>query len=114
MTINHTELLPSHMVGAMQRYIENRLHPGSFLTAVLSNDLADAVGRADDINRDRISDIVTWLYNYAPSGCWGNPDKVASWLSGEQAEANAHNDEAERREAYAREEWELKHDGDEQ
>ena len=52
------DLLPEHIRGAMKRYIEDRLQPGGFLEAVLSNDLAGAFGRADHINRDRLFDIV--------------------------------------------------------
>lgn len=73
-------LLPQHIRDAMQRYIEDRIQPGGFLTAVLSNDLAEAFARADHINRMRLHDIVRFLYNEAPSTCWGSPEKVKSWL----------------------------------
>ena len=72
--------LPEHMRGVMQRYIENKIPPGGFLTAVLENDLAGAFGRADHINRHRIYDIVSFLYNEAPRACWGSPEAVTKWL----------------------------------
>lgn len=78
-------LLPEHMRGAMQRYIENRIPPGSFLMAVLSNDLMDALGRADSVNRVRLRDIAVWLYNFSPSGCFGSVEKVRAWLQGRDA-----------------------------
>ena len=72
--------LPDHIRGGMQRYVENRVSPGGFLTAVLCNDLRESFARADDINRLRMFDIVSWLYNEAPSPCWGSPEKVKNWL----------------------------------
>ena len=81
------DYLPGHMRGAMKRYIENRIPPGSFLTAVLSNDLMEACGRADDINRHALFDYCTWLFNYAPRGCYGSPQAVAAWLCGPKADA---------------------------
>jgi hypothetical protein len=72
--------LPEHMHGAIARYIERGIPPGSFLEAVLSNDLKGAVGRADHINRERIGDYVRFLYNDAPAGCWGSPEAVSDWI----------------------------------
>lgn len=77
-------LLPEHIRGAMQRYIESRIPPGSFSTAVLNNDLVGAFGYADTINRMQLYDIVSFLYNEAPSKCWGSPEKVKRWLQKEE------------------------------
>lgn len=76
------DLLPPSLRPGLQRYIEHRIPPGSFLMAVLSNDLMDAIGRADDSNRVRLHDIAVWLYNNAPSACFGGREKVAAWLAG--------------------------------
>ena len=76
------EFLPEHIRCAMQRYIENRIPPGGFLMAVLSNNLVEACSRADSINRERLFDIVSFLYNEVPSVCWGSPEKVKAWLKG--------------------------------
>jgi hypothetical protein len=78
---NHPEV--AHLEGPLQRYFENRIAPGGFLTAVLSNDLVGAVSRADQQNRSLIPEIVIFLYNRAPAGAWGNEDRVARWLRGE-------------------------------
>lgn len=72
-------LIPEHMQGAMERWIEHGMLPGSFLQAVLSNDLFDAVGRADDLNRRILPDYVVYLYSYAPSECFGSREKVQQW-----------------------------------
>lgn len=71
--------LPEHMHGAMLRWIEHGISPGGFLTAVLENNLREAVARADMINIRRLSDYVRYLYNDAPSGCWGSPEAVRAW-----------------------------------
>lgn len=73
-------LLPKHIRDGMKRYIEDKIKPGKFLYAVLSNDLSESLGRADNINLSRMLDIVSFVYNEAPSGCWGSPDKVRAWL----------------------------------
>jgi hypothetical protein len=41
--------------------------------------LAEAFGRADEINRERLFDIVGFFYNEAPSPCWGSPQKMTEW-----------------------------------
>lgn len=73
--------LPEHMRQAMQYYIEHRILPGGFLTAVLENNLRDAVARADHINKNLLAEYVEFLYNDAPSTCWGSPEKVNAWIS---------------------------------
>lgn len=73
--------IPDYMTGAVVRYVADRIHPGGFLTAVLTNDLREACSRADDINRHHLFDYIMFLYNYAPAGCWGSPQAVGEWLS---------------------------------
>lgn len=80
--------LPEHIQGAMQRYVEHRLHPGSFLTAVLSNDFIGAVQRADDINKERLVDIATWVWQELPIACWGSEEKVSRWLDNQEQVPN--------------------------
>lgn len=79
MTTNY-EQLPGHIQGAMQRYIEKGIDPGSFLTAVLCNDLMGAMGKADEINRERLWDICCFVYNDAPSVCHGSIEAFQSWV----------------------------------
>ncbi len=70
--------LPEHLREGMKRYIEERIEPGKFLMSVLSNDLTNACFRCDP--QHLLVDIVRWVYNEAPSTCWGSPDKVKGWL----------------------------------
>jgi len=78
------DILPEHMRGAMRRYIENRIAPGDFLTAVLNNDLMKSFALADHINRNRLHDFCYFLYNEAPAICYGSHEKVKAWLEGEE------------------------------
>lgn len=72
-------MLPSHMREPMLKYIEHGWLPGGFLTAVLENNLCEAVNRADTLNINRIPDCVHYLMWYAPGLCWGSPEKVGLW-----------------------------------
>ena len=80
MSINYT-IIPSHMQASARRYIEQGIAPGSFLTAVICNDLAGAFGRADDINLASMRDWVSFFYNEAPAPCWGSKAKMDAWLA---------------------------------
>jgi hypothetical protein len=71
--------IPEHTHAALVRYIEFGGTTGHFLTALLSNDLKETVARADSENIQAIPLLVGWLYNRAPSACWGSPEKVARW-----------------------------------
>jgi len=79
MTAIKYELLPEHIRGGTQRYIEDGVLPGGFVRAVISNDLKEAFGRADETNRLRMFDIVGFFYNEAPMDCWGSPENMTAW-----------------------------------
>ena len=74
------EMLPQSLRSGMRRYIEDGVIPGGFLVAVLSDGLSDAMGRADEENRKRLYDIVSFVYNEAPGDCWGSRAKVKAWV----------------------------------
>lgn len=74
------------MIGALERYVTQRISPGGFLTAVLSNDLREAQGRADDYNARTLNAIVGLCYTGLPSECWGSSERVRNWLQGEDSE----------------------------
>ena len=83
-TVDHFEWdrydVPDHTREALANYFVHGFEPGSFGTAVLCNDLASAVCRADHVNSQSIPGIVRWLMNNAPHGSWGNRDIVDEWL----------------------------------
>ena len=71
--------VPFHMREGFKLWIEHAISPGSFGMAVLSNDLTNAINFADSINKWHLNGIVSWLFYYAPSECWGSPDCVKNW-----------------------------------
>lgn len=74
-------LVPPHMWDAVKRYMLEGIPGGSFLTALLSNDLIGAFGRADSINAKNMRDWCWFLCNYVPTGSYGSPEKVAEWMT---------------------------------
>jgi hypothetical protein len=65
---------------SLDRYVQYGIMPGGFLTAVLENDLFEAVGRADAYNLATLADICRYVYNDMPSSCWGSPEKVDRYV----------------------------------
>jgi hypothetical protein len=72
--------IPERMQEALKRYVIERLRPGDFLTAVIMNDLRNAVGYADDDNLPLLPLYVRWFHNIAPSRCHGSPAAFVAWL----------------------------------
>lgn len=66
--------------GALERYLNHGIMPGSFMTAVLENDLPMACGRADTGNKRNLHNIVGYIYNHLPSNSWGSKEKVQDFL----------------------------------
>jgi hypothetical protein len=78
--------IPDRMMPAIQRYILHGIEPGHFLTAVITNNLTEAVARADDENMRNIPAFVAYFYNEAPRDCWGSEAKMNMWIT-QKAEA---------------------------
>lgn len=72
--------VPRHTMGGLLRYWYDRCPVDGFLYAVLSNDLMEACGCADEQNQAAIFDICTFVYNELPSMSYGSPEKVKAWL----------------------------------
>lgn len=73
--------VPERIVDSLLRYIKTGCPTGGFLRAVLSNDLFEAVARADEECVVALPVLVKWIYNEAPSACWGTEKKVDAWLA---------------------------------
>ena len=73
------EVIPSHMMDAMKRYVATGDVSSNFLIAVIENDLKGAVSHADDYNREIIYIYVMWFYNRAPMKCWGSVQNRLEW-----------------------------------
>lgn len=76
-----TENIPAHMREGLIEFICTGRPTGDFLAAVLSNDLKEACRYADDFNKHRLFDYVTFLYNHAPVAAWGSPKKMHEWTA---------------------------------
>lgn len=74
---------PPNLIGGLQRYLEHRIEPGSFLRAVLENDLKGAIGRFSMSDHLELFRVVKFLYNEFPGALWGSEEKVARWLAGD-------------------------------
>ena len=73
--------VPGHIVEGLARYVVEGKPTGSFLRAVLTNDLRGAFQRADDVNLKAIPEIVGAIYWETPIGCNGSPEKVDAWIA---------------------------------
>ena len=78
--------LPEQYRKEIRRYIEEGFLPGAFLTKVLWNDLVAAVSHCSGPLED-MKAVVVWLYNEAPSACWGSPEKVRDWMRSRKSSA---------------------------
>jgi len=74
-------MIPNRLMDGMKRYVDGHVKPGSFLTAVIQNNLTEAIGRADPQSLSLLKEIVGWFYNEAPFSCWGTPEKMKEWLA---------------------------------
>ena len=76
--------IPPHTFNAIKRHVLERKPTGGFMTAVLTNNLRDAFGCADVENLPALHNIVKYLHWEVPAMCWGSPEKVNTWLKGDE------------------------------
>lgn len=76
--------IPYETIASLDRYLNKHIHTGSFLEAVLSNDLIGAIHKADSFNLSALTDIVKYLYNDFPGNCWGSPEAYKNWTDRSQ------------------------------
>ncbi len=77
----NSELIEPRFKQSLDYYVEHKMQPGHFITAVLENDLVGAFGRADYEAIENLKHIICYCYNEIPSDCWGNKEKVKNWLN---------------------------------
>ena len=73
------EQLPEHLRYGVNMYIAQGCLPGSFLQAVISNNLSRSFALADPISFVQMPEIVSFFHNEAPADCWGSPEKMRAW-----------------------------------
>lgn len=72
-------VFPYDMRRAITNWVIDAIPPGDFLTAIIQNNLTEAVCRADDHNIKIIKQYVMWFINRADLKCWGSIEKFANW-----------------------------------
>lgn len=72
-------VLPAHLHKGLEEYIERGRIPGDFLVAVISNNLMGAFSLADEISKEALNGIVQFMWNAAPSACWGSKELMTRW-----------------------------------
>ena len=70
-----------YMQSGVDNYVEHGIPPGSFLTALFSNNLKEAYRRADDANTAAMNDWVRFMINDMPSASQGSPERVREWIA---------------------------------
>ncbi len=71
--------LPYLVRPGLRRYLIDGQPVGHFLTALLANDLAETVWRADPDNLLLLKDFMLFLKWHAHSDSYGTPEKVTAW-----------------------------------
>ena len=77
------------LVSRIQAYVETGCPLGHFLTAIICNDLQEAVERADDENIHNLPAFVGYFYNETPGACWGSKEKMKAWIKAKREEREA-------------------------
>ena len=73
-------LIPDYMESGVNLYIQFGIEPGSFLRAVICNDLKRAVMYADRNNMGSLPAYVDFFYNNSPMACWGSEKLYKAWI----------------------------------
>lgn len=71
---------PPGVIESLELYVKERIPPGDFLYAVLTNNLRESFGTADENNRAAMFEIVSYCWNKIPADCWGSRERVQAWL----------------------------------
>lgn len=71
--------IPQHAQYELCAWVEKGYFPGSFLTAVLCNNLFGAIGSADGQNMEALRDITTFVYDRVPADAWGSAAKMRDY-----------------------------------
>jgi len=72
---------PIHILDAITDYADNHTPHGHFVTAVLENNLMEAIFRADPNSLAGLKDIVRFVYEEIPLSSHGSVKKVNAWLA---------------------------------
>jgi hypothetical protein len=79
-------VVPRHTQEAIERYLVDGLPAGSFLEAVITNNLFMSVGHADVANKQHLVSIVEWFAQRAPLESYGSKVAYTAWLRDENGQ----------------------------
>lgn len=74
--------VPERIVRGIKGYVEDHRPVGHFIQAIICNDLAEAINRADDEVVTCLQGIVRLFYNQVPSNAWRSKKNYEKWISG--------------------------------
>jgi hypothetical protein len=81
--------IPEYMWSGIELYLDKGIIPGSFLSAVICNDLKLAFAFADSTNINNIGAYANFFYNYTPNIAWGSKERMCAWAEMKQKEENS-------------------------
>jgi hypothetical protein len=84
--ITDYSIIPERIMGNLLAYVEEGQAPGDFLYAVLTNNLFEAVFKADSEIKPIIPILVFFIHWEIPSGCHGSEEIVKNWLKNKWTE----------------------------
>lgn len=76
-----TFYIPEHMMESIRRYVDHGIKPGSFLEAVICNNLYKAIAHADSVNIHQLPAYAAYFYNETPFFCWGSRERMVEWMA---------------------------------
>lgn len=74
-------VIPERTLETLEAYVRDHRPPGGFLQAVLSNNLKEALGKADRENLLALKEIVGWVYWECPYKAQGTLENYRAWVS---------------------------------
>ena len=73
---------PADVLAAIQRWVQYRDYPGSFVCRLLCNDLIGTYRAADEASLAALPTILRYLHNEVPTNCYGSEAKFSAWGGG--------------------------------
>ncbi len=77
--------LPESNAESLAIYLHHGVIPGSFMRALIENNLVHAAMCADHRNKHYLFEWASFLYNHMPSDAWGSAEKVLAYAKGKQS-----------------------------
>lgn len=73
---------PVKVLAAINRWVQYRDYPGSFVMRLLCNDLIGTIRAADPQSLAALPILLRYLHNEVPTNCYGSEGKVNEWGEG--------------------------------